>query len=426
MEDEAVLFIMSMSDTMSFLMPPPVDMDLMDEFKDENNNSYKSRWAMCTDIIRQMIGKMEGCQIDVAIAKNSDLGLSVTRGNSDERREPLMNLLNAISTTLTSNGRANPEFAVREIDKFLNSDQNKTRKIHCHWFIDAETFLEFNPSSIDRNFKNLKMYVVGQIRTLHDRIETAKHFTATWQHKIGTDLKFMLCGADFDDLRAEISEEKRLEWREKTVKFVFGHKEFDVQLLQKAVFGSAECPLELISFVGILPEIELCRLNDFNEKRREMLDVSTKSEAGNEILYSLAQFLLGESKKSPSALCKCFGIKKLEEYAILTAQSDETNEMSLSLVRIPKHEIDKQFVLKMVDQTNEPSEPLPEISYTPIAPIDHKIIKRRLRQIGKEPLEVKRLKYEQLSQEYDLLDVKEAFLQFSSQWKLDHLEEPEI
>lgn len=84
---------------------------------------------------------MIGCEVDVAVAKSTDLGVSMTRGNSDSKLEPISTLLSTISKTIESNGEANAEFAIREIEKMNKSCETEYKIKKFHWFIDVEMFL---------------------------------------------------------------------------------------------------------------------------------------------------------------------------------------------------------------------------------------------------------------------------------------------
>uniref|UniRef100_A0A8R1DM77 Uncharacterized protein n=1 Tax=Caenorhabditis japonica TaxID=281687 RepID=A0A8R1DM77_CAEJA len=430
-KNELVMFMVSMSDTMGTLLPAPVEMHEMDEKtcknQDNNNNdpkfTCKSRWAHCGDIIRLMMSQLVGCHVDVTLGKNSDIGVSVTRGNTKDRVQLIYNQLTTISGTWQSNGKANPEHAIREIEK-LAADSSYQRK-SVHWFWDVETFVQVNPEKIAlQSFTNLTIYVMGELRSLHDRYASAKQACTGWCRKQGVNVRLLTCEADFDDLRTEIlTEEKRMEWRATTVHCFVAQEQFELKLHSKHLISKPIWPISALSVIGFLPEIELSRLAATGSRCHvdNVIHVSATSPLSRQIIFSISQQLL-EPKRPLVCLCKCIGTDgRFLEYAFFVAHLDDLKQVSVKLLR--NENLNKNLEnmdLKVVDRMNEPLESLPDESYEQIAPIEPKVIKRRLSQIEKGPQEGKKLKFDSFLREYSLLNAEASFLEQTATWRVQN------
>ncbi|CCD72570.1 uncharacterized protein CELE_Y47G6A.25 [Caenorhabditis elegans] len=423
MEEEFSMFIMSMSNSMSSLWPAPIEMDSIDEGT-ENVANIASRWSTCCNIIRLHIEQMIGCEVDVAVAKSTDLGVSMTRGNSDSKLEPISTLLSTISKTIESNGEANAEFAIREIEKMNKSCETEYKIKKFHWFIDVEMFLNIKLALLDREFPpNLTVYVIGELKTLYDDYEAAKEVATNFERS-SVNLRFLLCPADLKELNREIIAEKRQKMSEKEIICRFGSDKFKIKLFKKQKIGSHVTLIDSISFLGFLPEIELCRQGFLGSKRSNKLkmDITTDSKLGNKILFSLSQYLLNETKRPQTALFSFSSKPKLRGFCIMVAYESENDETSITLIQL-KASLGKCLwkTLKFVNQSGEHSRPLPDDSYEQIAPIERKQLKRRLSRIERiaSSVEEKRAQFEAFAREYDALDARDAFMKFTSTWQTD-------
>lgn len=308
---------------------------------------------MCSEAMRLMHRQMIGYPIDVFLAKNSDVGVSVTRGISDGSLSPVSQQLNALKTMTRASGRCNPEHAMAEFQRFMSLPDYT--EMTMHWFIDAETFLSFvsvhssfssdhsdfqDPSIVMRRFPTLTIYVLGELRTLHDGGEKTKKICATWTKEIGATVRFLMCGADFDGLKAEILNEERIVMWENSVECLLLSEKFEIQvsfsfffffssqyfkilfqLLGRGKFHSAAWPCDAVVVIGFISDIELSRMSVVGQQKNvdDVFNVSTKSEMGNEMLWSLAEYMMGDVKQPMSCLCACLHDGDIFEYALLVA-----------------------------------------------------------------------------------------------------------
>ncbi|CAL2046044.1 hypothetical protein CAEBREN_04259 [Caenorhabditis brenneri] len=437
-QEENIIFLMSMSNTMRKLWPAPIEMDIIDEGVLKSNGRKKclinaSRWAVCADIIRLMINRINGCDVNVSIGRCSDSGVAMTNGNSNEKSQQLLDSLAQLSSITKGYEEIHLEFPIREIEKIeRNGSNQKKMKQKVHWFIDVDTLVNLNCSLFDRHFpENLvTLYVIGELQTLHDDFLPAKRVTALLEN-LGINVKFLLCRADLNELRSEILSEKRYEMSERSAKIKIGGKKLTVQLHQVHRVGKRGFPIKRLLLVGFLPEIELCRLGFFRYKSipEHQMSVSAVSKTSNDILWSIGNFLLSENKNYRVALLKFRRNKKKRSetkcskkrlgYCIMTAQEDDNKETLLTLIRLPQT-MSYSFAksLQFVEKIDEPKSPLPDASYPQFATQEPRIIKRRLEEIGlNETLDSKKAKFEEISKEYNCLHARDSFVNFTSAWQ---------
>lgn len=429
MPNESAMFIISMSNTMGTLWPSPIEMDPMDDGTiltndQKNTNIIASRWAVCTEIIRLMLSRMVGCGVDVAIGKNTEFGVSMTHGNSDDEK-----LQETISKMVVSNEEPNVEFVLREIEKMAKNENTKKR---VHWFIDAETYINLNPELIERKFpsKLVTIYPIGDLSIFHDNFQSAKHVTTRLVHN-GVDVRFLVCRSDLNELKGEILAEKRYEMVENVAMCKFGKEKFEVKLNQSHALGKPNWSVKTLYFYGFLPEIDLCRLGFSSQQGtpESHVPITADSENGQRILYSMGEYILSEHKKPRVALFRYHGEqKKTRGFCIMVAHGEipEKAEIWLSMIRLNKA-ISRELKVSLdyVDEIDEPSEPLPDPSAKPYAPESLSRIRKRIAEIGElNTPEAKRKKFGEFADEYKILDARDTFMKTTALWQKQFLREP--
>ncbi|PIC28844.1 hypothetical protein B9Z55_020638 [Caenorhabditis nigoni] len=425
MQKQNVMFIVSMSNTMSSLWPPPIEMGIMDDGtvladKQKRTEIFASRWKICADIIRLMLNQTSGCGVDVAIGKSTDLGVSMTRGNSDDKLQPILNVVEAISKTTKANEEANAEYAIREIVKMMNSDYEKKR---VHWFVDAEMFINIDSDLCERKYPRdtVTLYVIGQLSTLHREFESAKHVTSRLVYN-GVDVRFLVCRSDLNELEFQILSQKPYETMENSAIFKFANKKFEVKLLQTHPVDKPDWPIKSLRFLGFLPEIELCRIG-FSEQKstpERQVPMTTESENGERLLAVIGDHMLSDHKKPRVALLKWRGEeKKTRGYCIIVASEEKKTEISLSLIRLDRSKYKRLTrSLVLVDEIDEAATPLPDATYKAVAPQELWAIKRRYAEIEKmKSPAAKRRKLDTFSNEYNYLEAKDTFLTTTATWR---------
>ncbi|EFO95588.1 hypothetical protein CRE_08920 [Caenorhabditis remanei] len=427
MASESVMFLMSMSNTMATLWPAPIEMDFIDEGElvETENDARKinaSRWTICSDIIRLHLKRMKDCGVEVSIGKSTDLGVSMTRGNSDDKLQSLLDVVKSISKVTKSNGEANAEFAIREIEKMARAEKQCDKK-QIHWLVDAEMFVDLDLELINRKFPpNLvNMYVIGELRTFHENFESSKEVTNLLI--LGNvNVRFLVCPADLYELRSEILSEKRYETSENSVKCRVGKSSFEIKVLQTHRVGKPVWLFNKIRFIGFLPEIDLCRVGFFTQKIsvESQVSISCETSSGNQILWSLAEYMFSEFRKPRVVLFSYKGEKKNRGFCFMVASEEKKGGGAImSLIQLRKS-IKKKLKksLELVEEIDEKSTPLPNRSYQQVAPADISVIKRRMMEIGKtkEP-EAKRMKFEKFAGEYDLINGRNTFMETTSAWR---------
>ncbi|ULT91591.1 hypothetical protein L3Y34_009303 [Caenorhabditis briggsae] len=424
-----VMFIVSMSNTMSSLWPPPIEMGIMDDGtvladKQKRTEIFASRWKICGDLIRLMLNQMSGCGVDVAIGKSTDLGVSMARGNSDDKLQPILDVVEAISKTTKANEEANAEYAIREIVKMINSE-TKSEKKQVHWFVDAEMFINIDFDLCERKYPRdiVTLYVIGQLSTLHREFEAAKHVTSRLVYN-GVDVRFLVCRSDLNELKFQILSEKPYEMRENSAIFKFAKDKFEIKLFQTHPVDRPDWAIKSLRFLGFLPEIELCRVG-FSEQKitpERQVPMTTESENGERLLAVIGDHMLSDHKKPRVALLKWRGEeKKTRGYCIMVASEEipEKTEILLSLIKLDRSKYKRLTrSLELVDEIDEAAPPLPNSTYKPVAPQELWAIKRRYAEIEKmKSPAAKRRKLDTFSNEYNYLEAKDTFLTTTATWR---------
>ena len=181
------------------------------------------------------------------------------------------------------------------------------------------------------------MYVIGELRTFHENFESSKEVTNLLI--LGNvNVRFLVCPADLYELRSEILSEKRYETSENSVKCRVGKSSFEIkvinliknkekykfQVLQTHRVGKPAWLFNKIRFIGFLPEIDLCRVGFFTQKIsvESQVSISCETSSGNQILWSLAEYMFSEFRKPRVVLFSYKGEKKNRGFCFMVASEE--------------------------------------------------------------------------------------------------------